>query len=87
MTLRRKPRNVKNVHKRHLALGDSMTAILALQKGRASHFGLLSICRRQLALCVAGDGQPYWRWLASELNPADWASRRFEREAIKRKAS
>ena len=55
-----------------------MSAMLALSKGRAAHGGLLQLCRRACALCLAADVQCSWRWLASELNPADEASRIFD---------
>ena len=76
--LRRVLRTAKGFHRRHLFIGDSMSAILAFQKGRACHPGLLQLCRHVAALCVAGDVIARWRWVASELNPADEASRKFE---------
>ena len=75
LALRRKTRCVSEHGKRHLLIGDSMTAILAFQKGRASHHGLLRMRRRLCGLSIASNSQVCWRWLASELNPADGPSR------------
>lgn len=86
LALRRAVRRIGGFHRRHVLIGDSMVAILALSKGRASHVGLLRQCRRQAALCVAANVVARWRWCASEVNPAD-APSRLATEAPRRDVS
>lgn len=64
-------------HMRHLCLGDNLSSILSLSKGRASDFGLLSLCRRVCALSLACSVKYRVRWVRSEVNPSDELSRRF----------
>ncbi|CAK0885022.1 unnamed protein product [Prorocentrum cordatum] len=78
LAVRHKLRAVSSFGKTHLHLGDSMTAILAFEKGRAKHRGLLGACRRLLALSVASNTRHHFRWVPSELNPSDPDSRYFE---------
>eukprot|EP00959_Pyramimonas_sp_CCMP1952_P090801 1900900-Pyramimonas_sp.AAC.1 len=52
--------------------------ICAQEKGRASDFGLLSGCRCSFAISVACNLKVTFRWIPSELNPADGPSRRFQ---------
>ena len=46
-----------------------------MSKGRGSSKGMNRICRQACALSLSCGFQPYFRWIASELNPADAASR------------
>ncbi|CAK0821614.1 unnamed protein product [Prorocentrum cordatum] len=62
--------------KRHLILGDAMTVILSRTKGRGASFGLCRALRRSAALVLAANLRPAWRWLPSEWNAADAASRK-----------
>eukprot|EP00969_Alexandrium_andersonii_P206644 9129435-Alexandrium_andersonii.AAC.1 len=52
-----------------------MAAILALTKGRSSSPAMLSICRQWAAAVLALQLQPVVRWVPSERNAADSASR------------
>eukprot|EP00973_Karenia_brevis_P016561 2267256-Karenia_brevis.AAC.1 len=49
LAVRRLSRRLRSRNKRLLVLGDNMAVVLALSKGRASDFHLLSICRRVAA--------------------------------------
>ena len=77
LVVRRLARSTQNFGRKHLVLGDSMGAILSYSKGRASDFRLLCMNRRIAALSVAANFKIHWRWLSSERNPSDQASRRF----------
>ena len=68
-------RSVTNHGCRHLILSDSMSCVLALTKGRGGSSSMNRICRQIAALSLACDFQLYYRWCASELNPADNPSR------------
>ena len=61
--------------KRHLILGDAMTVILSRAKGRGGSLGLCRALRRSTALVLAANLRPAWRWLPSEGDAADPASR------------
>ena len=69
-------RSCTNHGKRHLILTDSMSAVLSLTKGRGGTSASNRICRQVGALSLACDFDLHFRWIASELNPADAASRR-----------
>ena len=56
-------------------LNDNLGVVMALSRGRSSHFALLQQCRRVLALSVCCGLTVSWRWIPSELNPADAGSR------------
>ena len=43
--LKRKARQIRNHHQRHLALTDNLGLALALEKGRATDFRMLRLCR------------------------------------------
>ena len=66
----------------HVRLCDNFGVVLSLTKGRAKSFGILQICRRVACLALATGCMFHYRWVASELNPADEPSRRFEHIAI-----
>ena len=67
---------------RILVLNDNMGVVLAAQKGRCSAYPLLRILRRVAAHSLGCGVRVYARWVASELNVADHASREWE---VKRK--
>lgn len=74
-TVQHLARSQVNHGKRHLILSDSMTAILALTKGRGNSRSMNRIARQIAALSLACDFQLNYRWIASELNAADSPSR------------
>lgn len=68
-------RSQANHGKRHLIISDSMTSILALSKGRGHAKSMNRVCRQIAALSLSCGLQLHYRWVASELNPADSPSR------------
>ena len=78
--VRHKCRAVRSFGKRHLHLNDNLANVLCLEKGRSSSFSMLRACRRLCALLVAANCSVHHRWVPSELNPADHASRQWEGE-------
>ena len=66
----------------HISLIDNMTVVLALSKGRSSCPGLSAVCRRWAARLLACDGQAISRRIASEANPSDEPSRRFDGRSL-----
>lgn len=62
---------------RILFLIDNMTLLGALNKGRSASSRLNQICRRAAGLILAGDLSIEFRYIRSELNPADAPSRQF----------
>ena len=62
-------------HTNVVILNDNLGVILAMSRGRSSHFALLQQCRRILAFGLACGLHITWRWIPSELNPADAGSR------------
>ena len=62
-----------------LVLDDNMGTVLAAQKGRCAHFGLLRVLRRVAAHTLGCGIRCHVRWVPSELNVADHDSRRRER--------
>ena len=73
--IRRISRNRMRHGQRHVILVDNMSLCLALTKGRSSSKHMLHICRQTLALSIVTDCRFVFRWIASELNPADEPSR------------
>ena len=57
---------------------DSMVVMFAVRKGRSSAFGLLRQLRRLSASMLASGIQLHCNWIATEVNPADDPSRRWE---------
>jgi hypothetical protein len=76
--VRRLAKQRKNHAHRHLILNDNLGICCAFEKGRPSDWKLLPILRRWGAICVACQLSIRVRWIASELNPSDQDSRRFE---------
>ena len=68
-------RSQKNLGKRHLILSDSMSATLAISKGRSSSKPMNRVCRQIAAIELITGMQIHLRWIPSELNPADFPSR------------
>ena len=75
---RHKSRALRNFGKRHLHLNDNLANVLCAEKGRSGSFAMLVACRRLCALAIATNSAFYHRWVPSERNPADHASRRWE---------
>ena len=69
-------RRVENFGCKHLVLSDSMASILCLCKGRSSAATMLKSIRAISSLILASGIVLRARWLPSELNPSDGASRR-----------
>ena len=57
---------------------DSMVVMFAVRKGRSSAFALLRQLRRLSASMLASGLQLHCNWIATEVNPADEPSRRWE---------
>lgn len=68
-------RSKKNLGRKHLVLSDSMSATLALAKGRSSKGAMNRICRQIAAIELMSGMQLIVRWIPSEVNPADLPSR------------
>ena len=62
---------------RHVFFCDNMSVALCLEKGRCADPRLLYLCRRWAALLLATGSRSRVRWIASEFNPSDAASRWF----------
>ena len=76
------------VGSRILCIVDSMAVCLSMTKGRSSTNGMSTVSRRVAALALSRDAQIGWRWVPSELNPADEPSRRLDgRSIVPREAS
>lgn len=73
--VRRLPRSSQAYSRRHLLLTDALAVVLALATGPSSSPALLGTCRRVGAVCVAAGLQVSYRWLPSEQNASDVASR------------
>ncbi|CAK0874266.1 unnamed protein product, partial [Prorocentrum cordatum] len=80
---RRIAKRARRRGRRHLVLGDNMSVTLALAKGRAAHHRLLLACRAIFAVSVAADIRLHRRWLPSEWDPSDQASRRYQPPGLK----
>ena len=76
-TIRHLARDLGNHSKRHLVLGDNLSAVFSGCKGRATAWALLSPVRASAAVCLAAELWISDRWIMSERNPADWVSRWF----------
>ena len=78
-TARHKARALHNFHHRHLHLGDNLGMTLCLDRGRAKNKPLLYQCRRMTAYSLACNIEYHHRWIPSEFNSADGASRIYEK--------
>ena len=78
--VRHKLRALRAFGCKHLHLSDNLGDVLGFSKGRMCNFGLLACCRQLAALCLAGNVIVKHRWVPSEVNFADAASRTWERE-------
>ena len=68
-------RSFRNVGKRILILGDSITTTLAVSKGRSSRPEVLGVARQVAAMALAFGLSLHLRWIPSEFNVADDPSR------------
>jgi hypothetical protein len=66
-----------SICRRLLAFSDSQVVVFAASKGRSSSFSLLRRLRYLAALLLASGILLNLRWIQSEANPADSASRHF----------
>ena len=76
-SLRRRLRRVGAQGRRCVHLVDNLGLAFVLSKGRSSRAALRGICRQWCALSLAGQLRPSVRWIASERNPTDGASRLY----------
>ena len=76
--MRHKLRSSSQFGFKHLHLTDNMSVVLLCSKGMSSTFGMLRVCRRLACLLLATDSFLQVRWVPSELNVADKASRQWE---------
>ncbi|CAK0874830.1 unnamed protein product, partial [Prorocentrum cordatum] len=72
---RNRLRSARHFSHRHLFLGDNLGFVLAQGKGRASNANINRHCRQLAALSMISDSDFVTRWVPSEFNPADAASR------------
>jgi len=63
------------VRKRFVLLSDSRVAVGCLSKGRSSSYALLRVSRKFAALVLSSGLSVSFRWIRSEMNPADGPSR------------
>ena len=73
--LRHLSRSSRSWHTRHLIFIDSLVALGAASKGRSSSAPLLRLCRQLVPLSLILGIRPYYRYIPSEMNPADGPSR------------
>ena len=77
-SIRHKARSAQHFGKRHVHFGDNLGMVLAFDRGRAKSVPLLICCRRAAAYSIAIGCQFFHRWVPSEWNQADGASRQWE---------
>ena len=65
-----------------MSLGDNMSAILAMEKGRATAYDLLAQTRRAAAYIFAAEIDWRCRWVDTVRNISDWDSRAANRGEI-----
>ena len=82
--IRHKLRTSRNFGLKHLHCGDNLGMVLAFDRGRAKAVPLLICCRKAAAYSVAGDCSFTHRWIPSEWNAADAASRKWEQGAAQK---
>ena len=71
-------KDVRRHGHRLTVLNDNMGVVLAVQKGRCHKYQLLRVIRRIAAYCLAAGIRCSLRWVPSERNVADKASRVWE---------
>ena len=76
--MRHKFRSSQQFGRKHLHFTDNMGVVLLCSKGRSNAFGMLRVCRRLTCLLLATDSFLQVRWVPSERNVADQASRQWE---------
>eukprot|EP00973_Karenia_brevis_P065278 9066172-Karenia_brevis.AAC.1 len=74
-TCRHVARNTQNFGKHHLVIGDAMSVVLGTTKGRSSRPDMAQVFQKSGALALACNIQFHARWVPSECNSADPASR------------
>ena len=74
-TVKNISRTFANRHCRHVIIGDSMAPLLSFIKGRSSRPAQLRHCRQVCSYALACSLYLSWRWVCSECNVADRASR------------
>ena len=77
-------RRVSGHRKRHLVLTDSMTAALAIGKGRSASWKMRTVVQKISAILLATGSSLQCRWIPSEWNPADGPSRGDSKASIPR---
>ena len=81
---RRRVRQKRFHHMRHLFLCDNLGITLSLEKGRAANARVLRLNRQWAALALASGCRARTRWIPSEWNPSDEPSRWFDPGAGRR---
>ena len=74
VALKRPTRDHRNMHKRHLVIGNAVAVMLALSKGRSSS-QMVPLCRTASAHVPGSFCQVAYRWVPSDWNGADLPSR------------
>ena len=74
-TMKHLTRSLSNFGRRHVMIGDALSIVLALTKGRSSVARMLKLTRIWAAFALASGIQATVRWVPSERNAADSASR------------
>lgn len=73
-------RNPESHFIRLVILGDAMGSLLGFEKGRSSAQGERGACLKISALSLLSGCEASWRWIPSERNSADPASRNYAAE-------
>ena len=76
--LRHKFRSSNEFNRKHLHFSDNLAVALLAAKGRSNNFQMLRVSRRIAALLLATGSWLSVRWIPSEYNVADRASRQWE---------
>ena len=82
--LKRMTRSADRHGYRFLSIGDNLSSLIALEKGRAQNFALLGLTRTAAARQIACDLRQFHRYSESKRNPTDFDSRAVERGDIVR---
>eukprot|EP00959_Pyramimonas_sp_CCMP1952_P348257 7294981-Pyramimonas_sp.AAC.1 len=80
MGARRVAQSVFGAACRQLILSDNMSVMLSVNRSRAKEFALLVQARRFHAYCLARNMKVSVRWVPSELDPAGYGSRAFDKK-------